>query len=153
MSNEEHAHYLNFTQANFEALLKPQIDLIARQTQTYSSGATKKFHIERILAWQASEKAANKAMARAASRQSRKLHNALFDAFDAVVRPEMSEEEARVYEESLVQQKSPKLKVKKKKRKVPASPVDMGAEPGAAKKVRIEGMEGNEVGGGVVGGK
>jgi len=146
MSDEEHDHYLTLTQVNLEALRKPQIDLIARQTQTYSSTATKKCHIERILHWQATEKAAAKASARAATRRAQKLHKVLFDVFDAVVRPEMSEEEAKVYEESLAQQKSPKLKLKKKdrKRKVPASPVVMGVELRAAKKGRIEGMETGE---------
>jgi hypothetical protein len=158
LSDEEHAHYLTLTQANLEALRKPQIDLIARQTQTYSSTATKKSHIERILNWQVAEKAAARASARAATRKARKLHKALFDAFDAVVRPEMTEEEAKVYEESLVQQKSPKLKLKKKsrKRKEPASPVVMGAGPKAAKKARIEGLktgEGKGVGDGAVDGE
>ena len=108
MSNEEHAHYITLTQANLEALRKPQIDLIARQTQTYSSSATKKIHIERILAWQADEKAVARAAARAASRKARRLHTVLFDVFDTVVGPGMSDEETKVYEESLVQQKSPK---------------------------------------------
>ena len=66
------------------------------------------------------------------------MHKALFEAFDAVVRPEMSEEDARVYEESLVQQNSPKLKITGRKRKEPTSPVVMGMAPRAAKKPRIE---------------
>jgi hypothetical protein len=147
MTEEEHASYLTLTQASLEALRKPQIDLIARQTQTYSSGTTKKSLIERILVWQATEKAAAKALARAARKQAGKLHDALFGAFDTVVRPGMNEEEAEVYEKSLVQQKSPKLKAKGRKRKTPTSPVVMGAGSRVAKKGRIEGVkEGEEKG-------
>ena len=113
MTNEERDHYLSLSRANLEALHKPQIDLIARQTKTYFSAATKKAHIERILGWQTTEKAAARASARAAKRQSEKLHKVLFDAFDAVVKPEMSDDEAKSYEESLVQQRSPKLKLSK----------------------------------------
>ena len=66
----------------------------------------------------------------------------LFDAFDAVVKPEMSDDEAKSYEESLVQQHSPKLKLLKatgRKRKEPASPLVMGVEPRVGKKGRTEG--------------
>jgi len=142
MTNEERDHYLSLSRANLEALHKPQIDLIARQTKTYSSAATKKAHIERILGWQTTEKAAVRASARAAKRQSEKLHKVLFDAFDAVVKPEMSDDEAKSYEESLVQQHSPKLKLLKatgRKRKEPASPLVMGVEPRVGKKGRTEG--------------
>lgn len=144
MTKEEYTHYLSLTQANLEALRRQQIELIARQTRTYSSSATKKGHIERILAWQSSEKAAARASARAARRQSDKLHKALFQAFDEIIRPEMSEEEARVYEESLVQQNSPKLKLLKatgRKSKEPTSSIVTGLERSVSKGERTEGQE------------